>query len=119
MRTLIYGAGAIGGYVGGLMAKAGNDVTLLARGAHAAALERDGLAIEWHDGRHLHVRPSVALPGAAIGKFNKIFVTLKSRPSSACAAVAPRQISTSGLTSAISRSSHGTHAAISRDDGFL
>ena len=78
MRTLIYGAGAIGGYVGGLMAKAGNDVTLLARGAHAAALERDGLTIEWHDGRNLHVRPSVALPGAAIGKFNKIFVTLKS-----------------------------------------
>ena len=78
MRTLIYGAGAIGGYVGGLLSKAGNDVTLLARGAHAAALERDGLTIEWHDGRNLHVRPSVALPGAAIGKFNKIFVTLKS-----------------------------------------
>ncbi len=78
MRTLIYGAGAIGGYVGGLLAKAGGDVTLLARGAHAAALKRDGLTIEWHDGRSLEVRPPVLLPGAAASRFDTIFVTLKS-----------------------------------------
>jgi len=78
VRTLIYGAGAIGGYVGGLLAKAGNDVTLLARGAQAAALERDGLSIEWPDGRKLEVKTPVLLPGAQSAPFDTIFVTLKS-----------------------------------------
>ena len=41
-------------------------------------------------------------------------VTLNCRPSSACAAVAPRQTIARGLTSAISVSSHGRQAAISR-----
>ena len=44
--------------------------------------------------------------------------TLNVLPSSACAAVAPRQTSTRGLTSAISVSSHGRHAATSAALGF-
>ena len=47
------------------------------------------------------------------------FVTLKVRPSSAFAAVAPRQTMTSGLTSAISCSSHGRQARISPALGVL
>ncbi|RYY94147.1 MAG: hypothetical protein EOO24_25340, partial [Comamonadaceae bacterium] len=38
MRILIYGAGAIGGYLGALLAQRGEDVTLLARGATREAL---------------------------------------------------------------------------------
>ena len=40
MRTLIAGAGAIGGYIGALMARAGQDVTLYARGPHLRAPSR-------------------------------------------------------------------------------
>ena len=44
--------------------------------------------------------------------------TLKARPSSACAAVAPRQTITRGLANAISVSSHGRQAAISAPFGL-
>jgi 2-dehydropantoate 2-reductase len=45
MRFLIYGAGAIGGGIGGRLFEAGHDVTLIARGDHLAALQRDGLTV--------------------------------------------------------------------------
>jgi 2-dehydropantoate 2-reductase len=50
MRFLIAGAGAIGGYVGALMARAGQDVTLFARGAHLAAMRERGLRVLSADG---------------------------------------------------------------------
>ncbi len=46
MRILVMGAGGVGGYFGALYAKAGHDVTFVARGAHLAALRANGLAIE-------------------------------------------------------------------------
>ena len=45
MRWLVLGAGAVGGYFGGRLAEAGRDVTFLVRGARAAALGKDGLAV--------------------------------------------------------------------------
>ena len=39
MRICIYGAGAIGGYLGVQLALAGANVTLIARGAHLAAMQ--------------------------------------------------------------------------------
>ena len=39
MKFLIAGAGAIGGYIGARLARAGFDVTLLARGPHLRALQ--------------------------------------------------------------------------------
>ena len=45
MRFLIAGAGAIGGYIGAYMARAGQDVTLFARGAHLAAMKERGLRV--------------------------------------------------------------------------
>ena len=45
MRIAVVGAGGIGGYFGGRLAAAGNDVHLLARGAHLAAMVRDGLVV--------------------------------------------------------------------------
>ncbi|MEM6901348.1 MAG: 2-dehydropantoate 2-reductase [Pseudomonadota bacterium] len=45
MRLLIVGSGGVGGYFGAKLAKAGVDVTLLARGAHLAAIKRNGLTI--------------------------------------------------------------------------
>ncbi len=45
MRVAIMGSGGVGGYYGGLLARAGHDVTFLARGAHLEALQRNGLAV--------------------------------------------------------------------------
>lgn len=46
MKIAIYGAGAIGGYLGALLADAGAEVTLIARGPHLAAIRDKGLALE-------------------------------------------------------------------------
>jgi 2-dehydropantoate 2-reductase len=46
MRIAVMGAGGMGGYFGGLLARAGEDVTLIARGAHLAALRDDGLTVK-------------------------------------------------------------------------
>jgi len=47
MRIAILGAGGVGGYYGGVLARAGHPVAMLARGAHLAALRARG--IEVHD----------------------------------------------------------------------
>ncbi|MBC8279851.1 MAG: 2-dehydropantoate 2-reductase, partial [Chloroflexi bacterium] len=45
MKIAIMGAGGIGGCYGGLLANAGTDVTLIARGAHLAAIQQNGLRV--------------------------------------------------------------------------
>lgn len=45
MRIAVLGAGGVGGYFGAVLARSGNDVTLLARGEHLAAIREHGLAI--------------------------------------------------------------------------
>lgn len=46
MRIAIMGTGGVGGYYGGLLAKAGHDVTFIARGAHLRAIVEKGLQIK-------------------------------------------------------------------------
>ena len=50
MRYVIYGAGAIGGTIGGKLFAHGHDVTLICRGAHLEAVKRDGLLLRTPDG---------------------------------------------------------------------
>ena len=45
MKICIFGAGAIGGYIGAKLAKAGADVSLIARGPHLAAMQANGLTL--------------------------------------------------------------------------
>ncbi len=45
MKICIYGAGAIGGYLGAELALAGYDVTLIARGPHLEAMQKNGLTL--------------------------------------------------------------------------
>jgi 2-dehydropantoate 2-reductase len=45
MKVCIFGAGAIGGYMGVKLAKAGADVSLVARGPHLAAMQEKGLTL--------------------------------------------------------------------------
>ncbi|MEN8874664.1 MAG: 2-dehydropantoate 2-reductase [Pacificibacter sp.] len=46
MKIAVLGAGGIGGYIGGRLAEAGHDVTLVARGDHLSAIQSRGLTIE-------------------------------------------------------------------------
>ena len=46
MRIAILGSGAVGGYYGAKLARAGHDVTFIARGAHLAAIRERGLQIK-------------------------------------------------------------------------
>ena len=55
MKFAILGAGGTGGCVGGYLAHAGNDVTFLARGAHLAAMQQNGLTIHRSEGGDIHV----------------------------------------------------------------
>ena len=49
-RAIVLGAGAIGAYYGGQLARAGHDVTLYARGENLAAIRRSGLEIRTPEG---------------------------------------------------------------------
>jgi 2-dehydropantoate 2-reductase len=45
MKIIVVGAGGVGGYFGGRLAAAGYDVTFVARGAHLASIQKNGLKI--------------------------------------------------------------------------
>jgi 2-dehydropantoate 2-reductase len=59
MRTLIVGAGAVGGYFGGRLALAGKDVTFLVRPPRRQRLESRGLRIREPDGTELVAHPAL------------------------------------------------------------
>jgi 2-dehydropantoate 2-reductase len=58
MRICVIGAGAIGGLLGARLAKAGEEVTLVARGPHLEALKANGLRFIEEDGSEFVVRPN-------------------------------------------------------------
>ena len=51
MRVVVYGTGGVGGYFGGRLAEAGEEVTFLARGAHLDAIRANGLTVEVDQGQ--------------------------------------------------------------------
>ncbi|WP_425068099.1 2-dehydropantoate 2-reductase [Reyranella sp.] len=59
MRIAVVGAGGVGGGYGAALAQAGADVTFIARGAHLAAMKKDGLRIESVRG-NTHLQPTQA-----------------------------------------------------------
>jgi 2-dehydropantoate 2-reductase len=80
MRFVVYGAGAIGGLAGALMAEAGLDVILIARGGHAAALARAGLTVESAEGSRTVAVPVVTDPtDARIGRDDAVLLAMKSQ----------------------------------------
>jgi 2-dehydropantoate 2-reductase len=60
MKICIVGAGAIGGYLGAKLALSGNEVTLIARGAHLQAIQKNGLKLIMADGSTHTATPSLA-----------------------------------------------------------
>lgn len=87
-RVLVAGAGAVGSVVGGLLAAAGWDVTLLARRSHAEAVRRHGLVVEGLFGTH-HVRGLGCTTDVAAlgGPFALILLTVKAYDTATVAAV--------------------------------
>ncbi len=77
MRVCIFGAGAIGGHVGALLARQGFDITLIARGPHLAAMQKDGLTLITDDGDEFVTRPHCIDDPADAGVQDYVLVALK------------------------------------------
>jgi 2-dehydropantoate 2-reductase len=77
-KIAILGAGGIGGYYGGLLARSGHDVTFLARGDHLEAIQHCGLRVESVHG-DFEIRPARATDDPAqVGPVDLVLVTVKS-----------------------------------------
>ncbi len=76
MRICIFGAGAIGGFVGGMLAEASHDISLVARGPHLAALKAQGLRLET-GGRRLTSRPKASGRPDELGPQDFVIVAVK------------------------------------------
>jgi 2-dehydropantoate 2-reductase len=77
MRFLVLGAGALGGYFGGMLLKAGADVTFLVRPARASQLKRDELVIKTQDGGELRTQVRTVQDGQLDGTYEVVLLTCK------------------------------------------
>src|SRR5271167_1943690 len=76
MRFLIVGAGAIGAYIGALMARAGFDVTLFARGPHLRAMQEHGVRVRSAAG-DFESWPKIAAALQEVGPVDVVFLGVK------------------------------------------
>ena len=77
MKIAVMGAGGIGGYYGAMLARAGEDVSLIARGAHLEAIREHGLKV-LRDTETFTVRPSLATDDPArVGPVHLILLATK------------------------------------------
>jgi 2-dehydropantoate 2-reductase len=76
MKIAIFGAGAIGGYLGVKLMAAGADVTLIARGAHLDAIKTNGLTLK-SEGETVTVHPGATNDAREAGVQDYVFITLK------------------------------------------
>jgi 2-dehydropantoate 2-reductase len=77
MRFLVIGAGGVGGYVGARLIASGADVTIVARGAHAAALREHGLSMRMTNGDETVRLGSVLEAKELQGQFDVVLVAVK------------------------------------------
>lgn len=88
MRIAILGPGGVGGYFGGRLAAAGEDVTFIARGAHLKAIRDTGLRVESANG-DFHVHPARATDDpATVGPVDAVLFAVKLFDTEAAAAFA-------------------------------
>ena len=76
MKFCIYGAGAIGGYLGAELALSGNQVTLIARGPHLKAMQKNGLTLV-KEGESKTVEVSCTDDPTEAGPQDYVIITLK------------------------------------------
>ena len=77
MKICIFGAGAIGGYMGAKLAQAGAEVSLVARGPHLAAIKDKGLTLAEADRDPVTVKINASENPADLGPQDYVIVTLK------------------------------------------
>ncbi len=78
MKICVYGAGAIGGLLGAYLARAGEDVTLVARGPHLAAMQAKGLKVSGPTG-DFTVKPRATDDPAEAGVQDYVIIALKAQ----------------------------------------
>jgi 2-dehydropantoate 2-reductase len=84
VRFIVYGAGAIGGAIGGRLFQAGHEVTLMARGDHLRALKDDGLTLASPEGSVALRVPAVGHPAeAALRDGDVVILAMKSQDTAA------------------------------------
>ena len=91
MKIAMMGSGGVGGFFGGRLAKAGCDVTFIARGAHLEAMRANGLTIENEPQGNIYV-PQVKATAdpASIGPVDLVILSVKLWDTDAAArAIAP------------------------------
>src|SRR6185436_18641316 len=78
MKIVMMGSGGVGGFFGARLARAGMDVSFVARGAHLEAMRRDGLVIESDS------QPEIRMPNirasedpAALGPADLVILSVK------------------------------------------
>lgn len=103
MRVLIFGAGAIGGYLGTKLAMAGVDVTFFARGAHLAAMQANGLTLISEGERHV-VQGTFTDDPTKVGPQDYIVIGLKAH---GLASAAPQIASMLGPETALVTAMNG------------
>ncbi|TRD15322.1 2-dehydropantoate 2-reductase [Palleronia caenipelagi] len=77
MKICVFGAGAIGGYMGVKLAQVGADVSLVARGPHLAAMQDKGLTLIEEDGAPQTVQVTASDNPADLGSQDYVIITLK------------------------------------------
>jgi 2-dehydropantoate 2-reductase len=97
VRVLVYGAGAVGGFFGGLLARAGEDVHFVARGAQLEALRTRGLTIDSRRLGSITVPVSTFESAAAAGLADLVLVCVKTQQlpgifDDLAAAIGPRTV---------------------------
>jgi 2-dehydropantoate 2-reductase len=86
MRIAVVGAGGTGGYFGGLLARAGDEVIFIARGAHLAAIRAHGLIVKSRTVGDFTVSPAQATDNpSAIGPVDLILFCVKTYDTTAAA----------------------------------
>lgn len=76
MKICVYGAGAIGGYLAGRLAESGAELSVVARGAHLAAIRAEGLTVRTAEGE-LRSRPAASDHPADLGPQDAVVVCTK------------------------------------------
>jgi 2-dehydropantoate 2-reductase len=88
MKVAVYGAGGVGAYFGGRLARAGHEVHLIARGDHLRTLRDDGLRVESVDGDFAVDCPATDDP-EAVGPCDYVLFCVKSFDTESAAAQLP------------------------------
>ena len=81
MKICIYGAGAIGGHLALRLARGGAETSVVARGAHLAAIQRNGIVVQTPEG-DLQARVRASAEPAELGRAAGSFASIRSTGSS-------------------------------------